>query len=111
MANCIFCKIIAGDIPAEIVYQDENVVAFCDIHPQAPHHILVIPRHHYETLLELPPAQAGQINEAVKTIAMERGFARSGFRLISSCGKDAGQEVMHVHYHLLAGRSFDWPPG
>lgn len=113
-ANCLFCRIIAGTIPAKVAFQDEQVVAFHDINPQAPHHILVCPRKHIATLNELsPPDEAlmGRVVRVASTLAAGLGVADEGFRLVLNCQQGAGQSVFHIHAHLLAGRPFTWPPG
>jgi len=109
--NCIFCRIAAGEIPAEIVYQDDDVVAFKDIHPSAPLHVLIIPRKHVETVLDADKGIADVIFHGAKQVALKLGLEAKGFRLVTNCGTDAGQEVMHIHTHMLAGRAFGWPPG
>ncbi|WP_127478269.1 histidine triad nucleotide-binding protein [Sulfurivermis fontis] len=112
--NCIFCKIAAGEIPATIVHQDEHVVAFRDLNPQAPTHILIIPRRHIATVNDLAEADAatvGRLFLAARRIAAELGFAADGYRLVMNTNAAAGQTVFHIHLHLLAGRNFAWPPG
>jgi len=114
MTDCIFCKIIARDISADIVYDDEQVLAFRDIQPQAPVHVVIIPKRHIATLNDLSSADAelvGRLYLAAKQVANELGVAQSGYRTLINCNRDAGQYVMHVHMHLLAGRPMDWPPG
>lgn len=111
---CLFCRIAAGELPADIVYQDETVLAFRDIAPQAPHHILVIPRRHVATLNEFDDGDAvlaGRLLLTARRLAGELGFADDGYRLVSNCNTDGGQTVFHVHVHLLAGRPLRWPPG
>ena len=105
MEECIFCKIVKGEIPSEKVYEDEEILAFKDIHPAAPIHILVIPKKHYENILEVPEEDTivAKIGEAMNKIARELQIDQSGFRIINNCGRDSGQEVMHLHFHLLAG--------
>ena len=107
MEDCIFCKIIKGEIPSEKVYEDEEILAFKDINPAAPIHILVIPKKHIDSLLK-PEEQdyvlVGKIQKVINKLAKELNIEEEGFRVIVNCGKDAGQEVMHLHYHLLAGR-------
>ena len=106
MENCVFCKIINGQIPAEKVYEDDMVLAFKDIQPAAPIHILIIPKQHVVNIMEATDADMMQaLMEAVRKIATQLGVDKSGFRLITNCGKDAGQEVMHLHFHLLAGKT------
>lgn len=108
MAECIFCRIIAGEIPAEITYQDEVLVAFRDIHPLAPVHLLIVPRRHVESLAETgeeDQAWLGRVQVVATALARREGIAGSGFRLVVNCGPDAGQEVPHLHYHLIGGRT------
>ncbi len=114
MAECIFCKVAAGDVAADIVYSDEQVVAFRDIQPQAPTHILVIPRRHIPTLLETTEADSqllGRLHATAIELARAEGLERHGFRLVTNTLAQAGQSVFHIHLHLLGGRSFSWPPG
>ena len=114
MNDCIFCKIAAGDIPADTVYDDGEVLAFRDINPEAPVHLLLIPRRHIPTLNDLSEADAalvGRLYFAGKQIAAELGVAESGYRTVINCNRDAGQLVFHIHMHLLAGRELGWPPG
>lgn len=112
--DCIFCKIAAGQIPAKLAYQDDDVVAFHDLTPQAPTHILIIPRKHIMTINDLTEADApliGKLFLAAKQIAAKEGFAENGYRLVMNTNRDAGQSVFHIHLHLLAGRPLSWPPG
>ena len=112
--NCIFCKIAAGEIDSDIVHQDDKVVAFRDLNPQAPTHVLVIPRRHIATINDLTESDAediGQLYLAAKRIAADEGFAEPGYRVVMNCNAGAGQTVFHVHLHLLGGRQFSWPPG
>ena len=112
--NCLFCKIVSDKIPATIVYQDDRLVAFRDINPQAPTHVLVIPRMHISTLNELSAADDMLVGEMVRRaslIAKEFGHANNGYRTIFNCNANAGQTVFHIHLHLLAGRPMNWPPG
>ena len=114
MSECIFCRIIQKQIPARIVYEDESVVAFEDINPQAPVHILVIPKKHIPTALDIGPEDhslIGHIFTTAGNIARERGIADSGFRLVMNTNPDSGQEVYHIHLHMLGGRPMHWPPG
>ncbi len=107
MEDCIFCKIIKGEIPSEKVYEDDEILAFKDIQPTAPIHILIIPKKHITNLMEIAPedsALMGKIVEAMQKVAKQLGVDEKGFRIISNCGPDSGQEVMHLHFHLLAGR-------
>ena len=114
MDNCLFCKIAGGQIPSNIVYQDEDVVAFEDINPQAPHHILLIPRRHIASMADLTeedgPLLARLFMVAAK-LAHKLGVDESGYRFVTNVGPDAGQSVFHLHFHLLGGRKFAWPPG
>jgi len=112
--SCIFCRIIQKEIPSRIVYEDEQVLAFEDIAPQAPIHILVIPKKHYSTLLEMNEKDKeliGHIFMVIKKIATEKGVDERGFRIVMNCNPEAGQTVYHLHFHLLAGRQMHWPPG
>jgi len=114
MSDCLFCKMINGDIQPDTVYEDDNVLAFRDINPQAPTHILVIPKQHISTLNELEPEHAqlvGQMYIAAKKIAADEGIAEAGYRTTMNCNAAAGQTVFHIHLHLLGGRNFSWPPG
>ena len=111
---CIFCEVVAGRAPARKVYEDDAVVAFHDIHPQAPTHVLVVPRKHVSSLLDLAPeddALAGSLVRRACDVASSLGLAQRGFRVVMNCGDDAGYSVYHVHLHLLAGRRLGWPPG
>lgn len=112
--DCIFCKIVAGEIPADIVFQDERVVAFRDINPQAPVHVLVIPREHIESLndaAQADEAPLGHLLRVAARVANEQGVAESGYRTVINTGAGAGQSVFHIHVHLLGGRPLTWPPG
>ena len=114
MTDCIFCKIIAGDIPGDIVYQDDDVLAFRDLNPQAPTHILVIPKKHLATTNDLKPEDAelaGKLMLAAQKIAHDEGIADAGYRTVINCNAGAGQTVFHIHLHLLGGRPMSWPPG
>lgn len=114
MEDCLFCKIIAGEIPSTKVYEDESVYAFLDIEPQAPVHIILVPKRHIASANELNDENAavvGHIFAVAANIAKERGFAENGWRIVNNCGKDGGQTVGHLHFHLLAGRNLGWPPG
>ena len=111
--DCLFCKIVAGDIPAELVHESETVVAFRDLNPQAPTHVLVIPRSHYPNAAALAqgePASAAHLFDAARAIAESEGLG-NGYRLVLNTGADAHQTVFHVHMHLLGGRPMGWPPG
>ncbi len=112
--SCLFCKIASGELESDIIYQDEAVVAFRDIHPQAPHHILVIPRKHIATVNDAQAEDSALIGTLVLTaqqIATELGVAIDGYRLVMNCNGHGGQTVFHLHLHLLAGRPMHWPPG
>lgn len=112
--SCVFCKIVAGEIPAKIVHQDEKMVVIEDINPAAPLHLLLIPRKHIVNMLDLTPEDdllVGHLHRVAAKIATERGFAESGFRMVTNTNGDAGQSVFHIHFHLLAGRNLAWPPG
>lgn len=112
--DCLFCKIIDGQIPSTKVYEDEMVYAFLDIEPQAPTHIIIIPKQHIASANELTSensAVVGRIFEVAAKLAKEHGFAEKGYRIINNCGEDGGQTVGHLHFHVLAGRNLGWPPG
>ena len=111
---CLFCEIAAGRRPARIAHEDETVVAFHDIHPQAPIHVLLVPRKHVTSLLDLAPQDDTLVGSMVRTardLARELGLGESGFRLVMNCGDDSGYSVFHVHLRLLGGRRLGWPPG
>ena len=114
MADCLFCRIIAGDIKGAIVYQDDRVVAFKDINPQAPMHVLVVPRRHIATLNDLTSEDDGLVGELTRraaALAKEHGYGDRGYRTVFNCNADAGQTVFHIHLHVLGGRRLTWPPG
>ena len=114
MSDCLFCKIAEGKIPARIVHQDKDTVAFEDINPQAPLHVLVIPRVHVATMNELErdhDGVMGKLFRVAATLAAEKGFSASGWRAVVNANADAGQTVFHVHMHVLGGRKMAWPPG
>lgn len=114
MQDCIFCKIANKEIPAEIVYEDDYVLAFKDIQPAAPIHLLFVPKKHIPTFFDLQPGDdqiMGKIQRAAAVVAGDLGLAERGFRLVANCMEDAGQLVFHLHYHFLAGRELQWPPG
>lgn len=114
MDDCLFCKIASGSIPGNIVYQDHDVVAFADIHPQAPHHILFIPKRHVADMAQLTSqdnALLGKIFTVAATVARDLGLEERGYRFVTNVGPDAGQSVFHLHFHLLGGRKLGWPPG
>ena len=103
MENCLFCKIIAGEIPSTKVYEDENVYAFRDINPQAPVHVLIVPKKHFDNILACDGETAAALTDAIRAIARQEGIDVSGFRVISNCGRDGAQSVNHLHIHLLGG--------
>ena len=114
MPDCLFCKIIARQIPGSIVYEDDRLLALNDINPQAPTHVLVVPKRHIGTLNDLQPGDDGIVGEMVRraaAIAKERGLSAGGFRTVFNTNRDAGQTVFHIHLHLLGGRHMTWPPG
>ena len=114
MADCLFCKIVAGQVPATIVFQDDHLVAFKDITPRAPTHVLIVPRRHVASLNDLgadDDALVGEMVRAAAAIAREQGLADRGYRTVFNCNADAGQTVFHIHLHLLGGRTMAWPPG
>jgi len=114
MSECLFCKIIGGQIPGTLVYQDDQLVAFKDINPQAPLHALIVPRRHIATLNDLSPADdalVGSMFRAAAALAKEHGYADRGYRTVFNTNAEAGQTVFHIHLHLLAGRALRWPPG
>lgn len=107
MEECVFCKIIKREIPSNIVYEDDRVIAFYDVNPAAPIHILVVPKKHIETLLDVSEEDGDLISyiyKIINKIAKDKGFADNGFRVIANCGEDSGQEVKHIHFHVLAGK-------
>ena len=111
--DCLFCKIAAGDIPCAKVYEDEKVLAFKDIEPQAPFHVLIIPKEHIASAGEITAENSGivaHVFEVVSALAKEHHLV-DGFRVVTNCGEQAGQTVQHLHFHMLAGRNLGWPPG
>ncbi len=113
-SDCLFCKILAGDVPAELVYESNEAIAFRDINPKAPSHVLIIPRQHIETINDLGPGDAvlvGNLFLVAQQLAKEEGIAENGYRVVMNCNADAGQTVFHLHLHMLGGRQLDWPPG
>lgn len=114
MSECLFCKIIAGDIPSDKIYEDDDVYAFQDVNPVAPLHVLIIPKKHIAKLNDLEREDdvlMGKLVLTAKKIAAREGYSEEGYRTVINCGENAGQSVFHIHLHLLAGRSMSWPPG
>ncbi len=114
MSDCLFCRLVAGEIAAAVVYSDDHLVAFKDINPQAPMHVLIVPRRHIATLNDLTAADDPLLGEMVRraaALAAEQGYAESGYRTVFNCNAGAGQTVFHIHLHVLGGRRFGWPPG
>ncbi len=114
MSDCLFCRIVKGEIPVKLVYEDEQIIAIDDINPQAPMHVLVIPKVHIATLNDLNgehDALVGQMTRCASAIARQRGYADRGFRTVFNTNGEAGQSVFHIHLHALAGRALSWPPG
>lgn len=112
--TCLFCRIAAGELPATFVYQDDAIVAFHDVNPQAPVHVLIVPRAHIATLNDLEPAHDAVVGGLIRraaVIAAELGIAARGYRTVFNCNREAGQTVFHLHLHLLGGRPMGWPPG
>ena len=113
-ANCLFCKFVSGELKTDVVYETDKVFAFRDINPQAPSHVLIVPRNHIATINDLTAANADEIGNlylAAKEIATEEGFSEDGYRVVMNCNAAAGQTVFHLHLHLLGGRNLTWPPG
>lgn len=114
MSDCLFCAIVAGDIPADVIHRDDRAVAFRDIDPQAPVHVLVIPADHHATAADLAasdPGLAGHLLTVAGQVAASEGVDESGYRIVTNTGEGAGQSVHHVHFHVLGGRDLTWPPG
>jgi histidine triad (HIT) family protein len=114
VTGCLFCRIVAGEVPATIVYQDDRLVAFKDINPQAPGHVLVIPKRHISSLNDLTDADDPLLGEMIRrgaALAGDMGFTERGYRTVFNTNADAGQTVFHIHLHVLGGRRFAWPPG
>jgi histidine triad (HIT) family protein len=114
MTDCLFCKILAGDIPADVVHETANTLAFRDINPQAPTHVLIIPRRHIARINDIEDGDREQVGDpfvAAKEIATAEGLADDGYRVVMNCNEAAGQTVFHLHLHLLGGRQLGWPPG
>jgi len=114
MKDCLFCKIAAGEMDTDFVYSDDRVVAFEDINPQAPVHLLIVPKQHIDDLNHLEEKDndlIGHVYQVAKKLAKDYDIAETGYRLVSNCGDDGGQTVYHIHFHLLGGRALQWPPG
>jgi len=114
MTDCLFCKMVSGEVKPAMVYEDENILAFRDANPQAPLHVLVVPKEHIATINDLEDKHApliGKLYLAAKQIAWEEGLSERGYRTVMNCNAEAGQSVYHLHLHLLAGREMRWPPG
>jgi len=114
LSDCIFCKIIAGEIPGDIVYQDDKVIAINDIDPKAPVHILIMPKEHISSLNEVDENNRDIVSHSfmvAKKLAETKGMAEKGFRVVNNCGTEGGQTVGHIHFHLMGGRNMSWPPG
>jgi histidine triad (HIT) family protein len=112
--SCLFCRIIAGEIPASVVFEDERLIAFNDINPQASTHVLIVPKRHIDTLNDLQPEDDGLVGAMVRragAIAADRGIANAGYRTVFNTNREAGQTVFHIHLHLIGGRPLGWPPG
>ncbi len=112
--NCLFCKIIDHEIPGDIVFEDDEVLAFNDINPQAPTHILIVPKKHIATLNDIEEGDlplVGRLQNTAARLAAERGFAEEGYRVVMNCNEAGGQTVYHIHMHLMGGRRFTWPAG
>lgn len=113
-SDCLFCKMLAGEVPADIVYESDTAFAFRDINPQAPTHVLIIPRQHIATINAIEDGDqeiVGSLFSAAREIAANEGFAEDGYRVVMNCNEAAGQTVFHLHLHLLGGRELEWPPG
>ena len=114
MSDCLFCKIRDGEIPADLVFENDDVLAFRDLNAQAPTHVLIIPRVHISTVNDMTENDEmimGKLFSAAKTIAAQEGVSGDGYRMVVNCNQQAGQTVFHIHMHLLAGRNMSWPPG
>ena len=113
-SQCVFCRLASKEIPAKIVYEDEEILAFEDIDPQAPVHLIIIPKKHIPTLLELEETEGsliGRLHLVIKQLARDKSIAEKGFRIVCNCKEYGGQAVFHLHFHLLGGREMSWPPG
>jgi histidine triad (HIT) family protein len=113
-ADCLFCRIVRRELPSKVVYEDERLFVFEDIHPKAPVHVLVVPKRHFSSLEEVPEGEAALLGEILlraRTLAREKGVGASGYRIVLNTARDAGQSVFHIHFHVLGGRLLLWPPG
>ena len=113
-SDCLFCRILEGEIPADVIYESDSALAFRDINPQAPTHVLIIPRRHITTINDLSAGDqelVGSLFIAAKEVARQEGLAEDGYRTVMNCGEGAGQSIFHIHLHLLGGRFLNWPPG
>lgn len=114
MKDCLFCKIAQKEMNSEYIYEDDIVIAFKDIAPQAPVHVLIIPKKHYTSILDIPEDEfniIAHIHKVAQKLAKDLGIDEKGFRIVTNCGEEGGQSVSHLHYHLLGGRQLSWPPG
>jgi histidine triad (HIT) family protein len=114
MTDCLFCKFVSGEIKPQTVYEDDDVLAFRDINPQAPCHVLIVPKRHISTLNDLTPDDAelvGKLYLAARKVAQQEGIDTAGYRTVINCNEQAGQTVFHIHLHLMGGRPMGWPPG
>jgi histidine triad (HIT) family protein len=112
--NCVFCRIVRRELPAKILFENERILAFEDIRPKAPVHVLIIPKAHFASLNEAPEGEEGLLGEILlraRTMAREKGVGESGYRIVLNTARDSGQEVPHIHFHILGGRRLGWPPG
>ncbi len=113
-SDCLFCNILAGDVPADIIYESDTAIAFRDINPRAPTHVLIVTREHISTMNDIDSeheALVGSLFSAARDIAAQEGLSESGYRAVMNCNSDAGQTVFHLHLHVLGGRMLTWPPG
>lgn len=113
-SDCLFCQIVAGDAPADVVFESETAIAFLDINPQAPTHVIIVPRQHIRTINDISAGEqsiVGSLYLAARSIAAAEGIADDGYRVVMNCNAAAGQSVFHIHLHLLGGRTLGWPPG
>lgn len=112
MPDCLFCSIVEGEVPADVVFENDHVIAFKDINPQAPYHALVIPRQHVATVAELETdGMMDELTRAANFLARQEGIVEDGYRLVVNCNENGGQAVYHLHMHILGGRAMRWPPG